>query len=74
MNGTDILSPFDGTVALYHVEIGDIVKKGDSVLEVEAMKTFMRVVSPADGKVTWMAELGEFVGHGEAVAHLEMGD
>ena len=56
--GTEITSPFIGTA--YHapepggkkfVEIGKKIKKGDTVMIVEAMKTMNHVPSTADGVV-----------------------
>lgn len=66
-----ILSPFDGTVALYHVEVGDVVVVGEKLLEVESMKTFMRVDSTAAGTVSWLEDLGVMVGHDQVIAIVE---
>ena len=67
----EVLSPVDGSVALYHNDVGASVVKGEALVEVEAMKVFFRVEAPEDGTLVWVAELGEFVGHGEVVAKLE---
>tara|TARA_B100000963_G_scaffold143992_1_gene125447 strand:- start:1484 stop:1918 length:435 start_codon:yes stop_codon:yes gene_type:complete len=57
-NGIEITSPIIGTA--YHapepgakkfVEVGKKIKKGDTVMIVEAMKTMNHVPSSADGKV-----------------------
>ena len=58
-SGTEITSPIIGTA--YHapepgakkfVEIGKKIKKGDTIMIVEAMKTMNHVPSTADGVVT----------------------
>ena len=56
--GTIIKSPIVGTVYLASepgakkfVEVGKKIKKGDSVIIVEAMKTMNHVPSPSDGVV-----------------------
>ena len=47
--GTDYLAPEPG--AKPFVEVGKKIKKGDSVIIVEAMKTMNHVPSPSDGVV-----------------------
>ena len=49
MVGTVYLSPEPGATAF--VQVGDKVKKGDTLMLVEAMKTFNPVEAPADGTV-----------------------
>ena len=56
--GTNITSPIVGTAYLApepggkkFVEVGKKIKKGDSVIIVEAMKTMNHVPSPSDGVV-----------------------
>ena len=57
-SGTEVISPIIGTA--YHapepgakkfVEVGKKIKKGDTVMIVEAMKTMNHVPSTADGEV-----------------------
>ena len=67
----NVLAPMDGTIALHHVDVGDMVTSGQSLLEVEAMKTFVRVSSPENGQVIWLADLGVMCGGDEVVAKLE---
>ena len=46
-----MLSPMPGLVISYHVKVGDLVKKGDPVLVLEAMKMQNVLYAPMDGKV-----------------------
>ena len=50
-NGRPVESPIQGTVINIKVKPGDKVKKGDSLLVIEAMKLENDVVSPFDGVV-----------------------
>lgn len=49
--GRSVESPIQGTVVNIKVKPGDKVKKGDSLLVIEAMKLENDVVSPYDGEV-----------------------
>ncbi|RYE29658.1 MAG: acetyl-CoA carboxylase biotin carboxyl carrier protein, partial [Hyphomicrobiales bacterium] len=54
------------------VEIGSIVKQGERILLVEAMKTFNDIVAPRAGKVTAiMVEDGQPVEYGEPLLVIE---
>jgi pyruvate carboxylase len=44
-------APMPGAVAEVKVKPGDVIKKGDHLLTLEAMKVFMHVNSPLDAKV-----------------------
>lgn len=46
-----VLSPIQGTVVNVKVKPGDVVKKGDVLLLIEAMKLENEVPSPFDGEV-----------------------
>lgn len=46
-----LLSPMPGLVISYHVKVGDLLKKGDPVLVLEAMKMQNVLYAPMDGKV-----------------------
>ena len=77
--GTEITSPIIGTA--YHspepgakkfVEVGKKIKKGDTVMIVEAMKTMNHVPSSADGIVKEICvEDGQPVEFGQALVVLE---
>ena len=78
-NGIEITSPIIGTA--YHapepgakkfVEIGKKIKKGDTVMIVEAMKTMNHVPSTADGVVKEICvEDGQPVEFGQTIIILE---
>ena len=78
-SGTEITSPIIGTA--YHapepgakkfVEIGKKIKKGDTIMIVEAMKTMNHVPSTADGVVKKICvEDGQPVEFGQTIIILE---
>ena len=78
-SGTEITSPIIGTA--YHapepgakkfVEIGKKIKKGDTIMIVEAMKTMNHVPSTADGIVKEICvEDGQPVEFGQTIVILE---
>ena len=79
ISGTEVTSPIIGTV--YHapepgakkfVEVGKKIKKGDTVMIVEAMKTMNHVPSTADGIVKEICvEDGQPVEFGQTIIILE---
>ena len=79
ISGTEITSPIIGTA--YHapepgakkfVEIGKKIKKGDTIMIVEAMKTMNHVPSTADGVVKEICvEDGQPVEFGQTIIILE---
>ena len=78
-SGTEITSPIIGTA--YHspepgakkfVEVGNKIKKGDTIMIVEAMKTMNHVPSTADGIVKEICvEDGHPVEYGQTIIILE---
>ena len=78
-SGTEITSPIIGTA--YHapepgakkfVEVGKKIKKGDTIMIVEAMKTMNHVPSTADGVVKEICvEDGQPVEFGQTIAILD---
>jgi acetyl-CoA carboxylase biotin carboxyl carrier protein len=78
-SGTEITSPIIGTI--YHapepgakkfVEVGKKIKKGDTIMIVEAMKTMNHVPSTADGVVKEICiEDGHPVEFGQTIIILE---
>ena len=78
LSGIEITSPIIGTA--YHapepgakkfIEIGKKIKKGDTVMIVEAMKTMNHVPSPADGIIKEITvEDGQPVEFGQTIAIL----
>ena len=78
-SGTKIISPIIGTAYLApepgakkFIEIGKKIKKGDTVMIVEAMKTMNHVPSSADGVVKEICvEDGQPVEFGQTIIILE---
>ena len=78
-SGTEITSPIIGTA--YHspepgakkfIDVGKKIKKGDTIMIVEAMKTMNHVPSPADGVVKEICiEDGHPVEFGQTIIILE---
>ena len=78
-SGTEITSPIIGTA--YHapepgakkfVEIGKKIKKGDTIMIVEAMKTMNHVPSPISGTIKKICvEDGQPVEYGHTIAIIE---
>jgi acetyl-CoA carboxylase biotin carboxyl carrier protein len=70
MVGTAYRRPSPGSNAF--VEIGSVVKVGEKILLVEAMKTFNEIVAPRAGTVTHiMIEDGQPVEYGEPLIVIE---
>ena len=78
-SGTKISSPIIGTAYLApepggkkFVEVGQKIKKGQTVMIVEAMKTMNHVPSPSDGVVKKICvEDGQPVEYGHTIAIIE---
>lgn len=47
-----IRAPMTGTIAYVHVQEGDLVKKNDLLIEIEAMKMQYKIVALQDGKIS----------------------
>ncbi len=70
-----LLAPLQGTVVSVAVRVGDVVRVGQAVVVIEAMKMEHVVVADTDGIVrAVLAVPGDTVGEGSAVAHLEPSD
>ncbi|MBR0457875.1 MAG: hypothetical protein IJJ26_01435 [Victivallales bacterium] len=50
-SGTEVKAPMPATVKNVAVNVGDAVKKGDTLIVVEAMKMEQSITAPADGTV-----------------------
>ena len=79
VSGTEVKSPIIGTAYLAaepgakkFIEIGKKIKKGDTVMIVEAMKTMNPIPAPRDGKVKAVhVENGQPVEFGQPLLVLE---
>lgn len=53
--GESITSPMPGNILAVNVAVGDMVKKGQVLMVLEAMKMENEIMAPHDGKVTAVA-------------------
>jgi biotin carboxyl carrier protein len=68
----DVPSPLSGHIVSILVTPGQAVKKGDTLLSIEAMKMNTAVLSPKDGKVSVVhVKVGDVVSEGQPVAQVE---
>ncbi len=62
-------STVEATVGVWHKQVGDIVREGDPLLELETDKVNLDVHSPVDGKVTSLnRQTGDTVTEGQILA------
>lgn len=54
-DGQKVLSPMPGTILSVNVSVGSVVKAGDVLLILEAMKMENEIVAPCDGTVKQLA-------------------
>jgi biotin carboxyl carrier protein len=66
--GVQLKAPMPGTVLSFKVKDGDIVKKGDVIVVLEAMKMENDISAPADGAVRLAVRQGAAVTTGELLA------
>lgn len=70
MVGTAYHSPAPGADPF--VKVGDMVKAGDTIMIIEAMKTMNQIPAPASGKVVAiLVDDGQPVEFGEQLLHIE---
>lgn len=69
MGSGDLRSPMPGQIVDIRVEVGASVRKGETLLVLEAMKTQQPIVAPFDGKVTTISvQKGDQVADGITLA------
>lgn len=66
--GTQLKAPMPGTVIDFKATNGVAVKKGQTVLILEAMKMENEIVAPADGVITFVASKGASVNTDDLLA------
>ena len=66
--GTQLKAPIPGTVIDFKATNGAAVKKGQTVLILEAMKMENEIVAPADGVITFVASKGASVNTDDLLA------
>jgi len=68
----EIPSPLAGHVVAVAVSVGQHVKKGESLVTVEAMKMNTFVLAPVDGKVAAVnVKVGDAVSEGQSLLRIE---
>lgn len=64
----------EGTILKWHVKVGDIVKEGDTLVEIETDKVNAELPSPVDGVIVKFGALeGALINVGETVAIIDDG-
>ena len=72
VSGNAIKTPLPGVIIDVKVKVGDTVKKGDTVVVLEAMKMENNINADRDGKVTAIqVAIGDTVADGAALVVLE---
>lgn len=67
--GTEVTAPMPGTVLRIEANVGTAVKKGDTLVVIEAMKMEQNITAPADGTVAAInVAAGDTVESGQVVA------
>lgn len=66
--GTQLKAPMPGTVIDFKATNGTTVKKGQTVLILEAMKMENEIVAPTDGVITFVASKGASVNTDDLLA------
>lgn len=70
--GTKVNSPMPGVILDVKANAGQMVKKGEVLMILEAMKMENDIVAPVDGKVSAvMVKKGDNVNSGDALASIE---
>lgn len=65
-------SPMPGQVVAFRVDVGDVVKKGQPLAVIEAMKIEHTINAPVDGKVTELLfSVGDLVSDGDELLKLD---
>ena len=73
-DGGSLKSPMPGQVVAFRVNVGDVVKKGQPLAVIEAMKIEHTINAPADGTVTELLfKAGDLVSDGDELLKLDTG-
>ncbi|MDR2046769.1 MAG: acetyl-CoA carboxylase biotin carboxyl carrier protein subunit [Clostridiales bacterium] len=70
-DGVKINAPLPGMIIALKAQNGAAVKKGQTVLVIEAMKMENDVASPADGVITFAVAAGQNVAQGQLLASVK---
>ena len=64
----------DGTIAVWHKQVGDPVRRDEVLADVETEKVVLEIVAPADGALVEIVKAeGDIVESGELIARFEAG-
>lgn len=70
--GSPVLAPINGTILSVAAKVSDVVKKGDLLCILEAMKMENEVFAPQDGTITAVnISKGSAVGAGDALFYIQ---
>ena len=70
--GEKILSPMPGNILAVNVSVGQVVKKSEVLMILEAMKMENEIMAPRDGKIASVnTEKGATVNSGDVLAVIE---
>jgi biotin carboxyl carrier protein len=70
--GRTLTAPMPGVITTIDVERGAVVKRGDTLMMLEAMKMFNAIRSPRDGVIAEIeVKQGETVAYGDALLHFQ---
>jgi len=68
----NLIAPIPGMIIEYKKKVGDVVKAGDTVVVLEAMKMFNNLAAPCDGEVKDIDyKAGESVAKGDILCYIE---
>lgn len=67
-SGTPVTAPLSGVILSVKVKPGDVVRRGQVLLTLEALKLENEIVAPVDGKVIEVTVEGRSVETGEVLA------
>ncbi|MCF7857940.1 MAG: pyruvate carboxylase subunit B [Candidatus Cloacimonetes bacterium] len=70
--GSNLLAPIPGMIIEYKKKVGDEVKKGETVVVLEAMKMFNNLGAPCDGLIKIIDQkAGDSVSKGDILCYIE---
>jgi glutaconyl-CoA/methylmalonyl-CoA decarboxylase subunit gamma len=72
--GASLGAPMPGVILELHVKVGDVVKRGQQVALLDAMKMHNFIGAPRDGTIAEVCVApGQAVGHGDAIVRFKEG-
>jgi acetyl-CoA/propionyl-CoA carboxylase biotin carboxyl carrier protein len=71
MTPVEIRATIPGTISVVHVADGSTVADGETIVEVECMKTLWPAMAPVAGVVRLQVALGEMVAQDQVLATIQ---